>query len=200
MAPRHSSRRQSESGKSRSVHCPEIKQWRGSSRNCRLPDFRLLCKFCNTLVATSDRDRDTIFRNGVRDHAAMKAVKAFPGLAVLAVVLLLGTATDSAFARGRGGHSGHRHSGGSRVAVGAILAAPAFWYFPVPVLARPVVVEPTAPLVYIERSDAQAASGQSTGEWWYYCADTKAYYPYVKECAQEWQPVAATPLMEPATK
>ena len=114
----------------------------------------------------------------------------------LTLAVLLIAASESALARGRGGHSGHsghRHSGGSRVVVGAIVAAPAFWFLPAPIYARPVVVEPAAPTVYIEQGDAQPASGRSTGEWWYYCADSKAYYPYVKECAREWQPVAAQP-------
>ena len=132
----------------------------------------------------------------------MKAMQAIRNgvVLLLAAVMLLAAASESAFARGRGGgHAWHRHSGGSRVVVGAILAAPAFWYFP-RTTAPLVASEPGAPVVYIEKGDAQAASGQSAEAWWYYCADTKAYYPYVKECAQEWQRVAPAPPAEPATK
>jgi len=107
----------------------------------------------------------------------------------LAATLLACAASESALARGRGGHSAHRHSGGSRVAIGLILAAPMYRYFPAPIYAP--VIAPASPPVYIERGDAQP--GPSTGDWWYYCADSKAYYPYVKECAREWQPVAAEP-------
>jgi hypothetical protein len=114
---------------------------------------------------------------------------------LLAAVLLAGTMSESAFARGggRGGHSGSRHFHGHRVAVGVIVAAPAFWYLPVRTLAPPVVVAPAAPTVYIEHGNAQPAPSQAAAGWWYYCADTNAYYPYVKECAVEWQRVAAEP-------
>jgi hypothetical protein len=115
---------------------------------------------------------------------------------LLAALALAGAASEPAWARGRGGHPGHRHYGGARVAVGVIVAAPAFWYFSARPLV-PVAAAPAAAPVYIERGDAQAASGQSAGEWWYYCADTRAYYPYVKECASEWQRVAPQP---PATR
>jgi hypothetical protein len=113
----------------------------------------------------------------------------------LAAVLLLGTASESAFARGngRGGHTGSRHFHGHRAAVGVIVAAPAFWYFPAPMAVPHVVAVPSTPPVYIERGDAQPAASQAAGDWWYYCADTGAYYPYVKECASEWQRVAPAP-------
>jgi len=118
----------------------------------------------------------------------MKATKT---TLIIAVLVLVATASESAFAR-RSGHFGGRHFGGPRVAVGAIAIAPAFWYFP-PALPPAAVTLPTAPTTYIERGDAQPAAGQAAGEWWYYCADSKGYYPYVKECAQAWQRVATEP-------
>jgi hypothetical protein len=83
-----------------------------------------------------------------------------------------------------------------------VVAAPAFWYLPTSIYAPPVAAAPTAPTVYIERGDAQPASGETAGGWWYYCEDSKAYYPYVKECAREWQAVAvaATPHPGPAAR
>jgi hypothetical protein len=36
------------------------------------------------------------------------------------------------------------------------------------------------------------APTQSQGEW-YYCADSKSYYPYVRECPAGWQRVPAQP-------
>ena len=114
---------------------------------------------------------------------------------LLAAVLLAGTMSESAFARGghRGGHTGARHHGGSRVAVRVIAVAPAFWYLPAPIIAPRIIMAPTAPPVYIEQGNAQPAPSPAAAEWWYYCADTKAYYPYVKECALEWERVAAEP-------
>ncbi|MEK6244980.1 MAG: hypothetical protein AABM33_10825 [Pseudomonadota bacterium] len=48
--------------------------------------------------------------------------------------------------------------------------------------------------VYIEQNPQPAPEAQSpsTGSW-YYCADSRAYYPYVKECPAGWQRVAPQP-------
>jgi len=123
--------------------------------------------------------------------------RAFRLASLLALLLLVSAANESAFARNgsRGGHSGGRHVGGHRAAVGVILAAPVFWHFRSPIYApvlAPVVV-PMAPPVYIERGSVQPETAQSAGDWWYYCEQTKGYYPYVKECAQGWQRVAPEP-------
>jgi hypothetical protein len=110
-------------------------------------------------------------------------------------------ASNAAFARGghfRGGH----HHGGARV--GVFIGAPAFafgygyrpYYYPpayypyAPYYPAPVVVAPAAPPVYIERPDEQAAAPASGADSWYYCPDTKTYYPYVGTCASPWQRVA----------
>ncbi len=34
---------------------------------------------------------------------------------------------------------------------------------------------------------------QSPGNWWFYCPNSKAYYPYVRECASGWQRVPPQP-------
>jgi hypothetical protein len=54
---------------------------------------------------------------------------------------------------------------------------PPYYYPPAPVYVQPVAPEP--PPVYVEKSD----------DYWYYCAQPKAYYPYVKECPQGWMKV-----------
>lgn len=119
----------------------------------------------------------------------------------LLMVLLVTVATASAFARGGGGrgHSGGRHFsgahigghhfGGPRVGFGVIVAAPAFWYYPPLPYYPPVAMAPSAPPVYIEQGSESSAPDRPAG-YWYYCADAQAYYPYVKECAGTWQPVA----------
>lgn len=56
----------------------------------------------------------------------------------------------------------------------------------------PVVAVPSQPPVYIEREARRAPSETSNG-YWYYCAEPPGYYPYVKECGSEWQPVPARP-------
>jgi len=62
--------------------------------------------------------------------------------------------------------------------------APAYYYPP------PVVAVPAAPPVYVEQGQQSAPQG---GDSWYYCAEAKAYYPYVKECPSPWQPVSPRP-------
>jgi hypothetical protein len=122
----------------------------------------------------------------------------------LLLVLVVVMASGSAFGRGSGGHGGGGHSGGhhftgthvgghhfgrSRAGFGIFLAAPAFLYYPPLPYYPPDTLAPTGPPVYIEQDGAPIAPDQPAG-YWYYCADSRAYYPQVKECAGTWQPVA----------
>ena len=65
---------------------------------------------------------------------------------------------------------------------GAVLR---LWEYP-----APVVVQQSPP-VYTERQDA--APAPEAQSYWYYCAATRGYYPYVKECPGGWQKVAPAP-------
>ena len=57
-----------------------------------------------------------------------------------------------------------------------------------------VVTVPSSPPVYIEQGGGQAAPApQGQSNYWYYCAGSQAYYPYIKECPGGWQPVAPQP-------
>jgi hypothetical protein len=53
--------------------------------------------------------------------------------------------------------------------------------------------------VYVDQEDTVApvpqpsATRQQPDNWWYYCQRTQSYYPYVKECAEEWLRVAPQP-------
>ena len=73
-----------------------------------------------------------------------------------------------------------------RAHVGVFIGGPV-WY-PYPYYAYPptVVVRETPPITYIEQSSPDTAQQQG---YWYYCADSKAYYPYVKDCPAGWQKV-----------
>lgn len=94
--------------------------------------------------------------------------------------------------------AGHRHHHRSRVHFGIHFGVPlgyAAWhyhphfYYPAPLYySAPVVVQ--QPPVYIEQSAPAPAPAQS---YWYYCADSRAYYPYVKDCPAGWQRVAPQP-------
>ena len=77
-----------------------------------------------------------------------------------------------------------------------------YWYgppviYPAPVYSSPPVVIQSQPPVYIERPAATAEAPASA--YWYYCAPTQSYYPYVNECSEAWQPVSPTPPTPQAT-
>ena len=128
---------------------------------------------------------------------------------ILALVLLGALASGSAmaqhygrgYARGYGhGYGGHVHWG---VSLGFPIYAPGFYpapyYYPAyayPAYAYPTTVIQAPPPVYVEQGAPQAAPepapAQSRGDW-YYCAASKAYYPYVGECPSGWQRVPAQP-------
>lgn len=66
------------------------------------------------------------------------------------------------------------------------------WYPPPMYYPQPVVVmpPPAPPPVYVEQQEAPAEPAQ---QYWYFCPDAKAYYPYVKECPGGWQKVLPQP-------
>lgn len=115
----------------------------------------------------------------------------------LLIALLVAAASTPAFAHGGGGkghsgghhfngaHVGGHHFGRARLGFGVFVAGPAF-YPPLPYY-PPDALATSEPPVYIELGTS--APDRPAG-YWYYCADAQAYYPYVKECAGTWQPVA----------
>ena len=62
-----------------------------------------------------------------------------------------------------------------------------YYYYP------PQVAAPASPPAYVEQPAPQAAPAQPEGNYWYYCAGARAYYPYVKDCPGGWQRVAPQP-------
>ena len=110
---------------------------------------------------------------------------------VLAVTLLLAGAMMN--------HTALAH--GARVGVGFSFGFPGYWYgpgpygyppaYPYPYYPAYYPSYPSAPPVYVEQGAMQAPAQPQ--DWWYYCADARAYYPYVRECAGGWQRVAPTP-------
>jgi hypothetical protein len=101
-------------------------------------------------------------------------------LALCALATLLAASEASAWGR-------------ARVGVGVYVGGPywgPYWgpayYYPPPYYYYPPAA-PAQPTEYIERIDS-AERG-----WWYYCEQSRGYYPYVKECAGAWQRVAPVP-------
>lgn len=120
----------------------------------------------------------------------MKALKILAAGFAAALALAAVSPDAQAHGRVRGGvtfHFGYHWPG--------YWWGPGYWgpryvYPPYGYYAPPVVVAPQDPPVYIER-DAPAES--AVPAWWYWCADAKAYYPYVKECPGGWQRVLPQP-------
>lgn len=96
----------------------------------------------------------------------------------------------------------HGHGHGGRVVVGIGIGAP-YWgwgwgyggypyypgyYYP-PAYAYPAY--PAQPSTYIQQDAGPAPAPQQN--YWYYCSDAQAYYPYVKECPGGWQRVSPQP-------
>jgi hypothetical protein len=116
-------------------------------------------------------------------------------------------------AKGGWGRPGWHGRGwyGPRVWWGVGVAGPAFWwgarpwwgpgwygypaypygYYPYayPPYAYPptAVVQPT-PQTYIEQAPPATGPAQ-TPTYWYYCAESRTYYPYVRECPEGWMTV-----------
>jgi hypothetical protein len=113
---------------------------------------------------------------------------------IAAIVALLATVLASAPA-----FAWHRHSG-VRLGIGLNFGIPVGGYYPAPYYPAyypyyppypPTVVYRAAPEpVYIEQGSEPAAPAQN---YWYYCADARGYYPYVKECPGGWQRVSPQP-------
>jgi len=115
------------------------------------------------------------------EEAIMNRMKA---ALTLSAVLLGATASAPALAWHHG-----------RVHFGVVIGAPFYpWYYPwYPpyYYYPPVVAAPAPPPTYIEQ--AQPAPAQQSHGFWYYCAESKTYYPYVKECPGGWQRVTPQP-------
>jgi hypothetical protein len=125
------------------------------------------------------------------ESLAMKLLRAL----LIWVVFALGViASGSVFAQ-------HHHGGHVRFGV---YVGPGYWYPPLyygyppyyygysPYYYPPVVAAPGAAPNYVEQGSAQPAPARPQG-YWYYCSESKAYYPYVKECPSGWQQVAPQP-------
>ena len=110
------------------------------------------------------------------------------------VLVLFGTLVGgSAMAQ----HGGHGYGYGFGISLGFPLYVPGYYppYYPYPAYAYPpAVVESYSPPVYVEEGVAQVAPAPSQAQGnWYYCAASKTYYPYVRECPAGWQRVPAQP-------
>lgn len=119
----------------------------------------------------------------------MRTTKAALALALVVFGML---ATESAFAW-------HR----ARIGVGLYFGVPVagwgyyypppYYYYP-PYYPQTTVVVPSQPQTYIEQAPQAAPQAPAPAQnFWYYCPNSRAYYPYVKDCPAGWQRVSPTP-------
>ncbi|MEI7612069.1 MAG: hypothetical protein WCK63_04115 [Betaproteobacteria bacterium] len=100
-------------------------------------------------------------------------------------------------------HGGRAHFG---VYVGGPYWGPSYYspysYYPPPYSPAyypPVVVAPAPAPVYIQQPTAPAAPAPvapviaEPANFWYFCAASKNYYPYVSECPGGWKKVSPQP-------
>ena len=109
-------------------------------------------------------------------------------------------------ARGAAVAHGHRGHARWRLFIGApLLLSSTYWgprYFHREPYYSPyypeVIAVPVSPTTYIEQAPAvpaeptAAASAPQSG-YWYYCSESRTYYPYVRECPGGWQRVSPQP-------
>jgi hypothetical protein len=129
-------------------------------------------------------------------------MKTFKAVMLIAVLLFGVAASAAAWA-----HGGHRHAKSS-VRLGIHIGGPVVfspWHYPaypryhyypyyVPrYYYAPAVVVPSAPPAYIERERAAPAPEPRSQNWWYYCRESQAYYPYVDRCPGGWERVSPQP-------
>lgn len=61
------------------------------------------------------------------------------------------------------------------------------YYYPAPIVVQ------QQPVTYIEQNPSAAPAPAADAGWWYYCDQSRGYYPYVRECPSGWQRVPPAP-------
>lgn len=118
-------------------------------------------------------------------------------VSVSLLLFLVAVVSSPAMAQYRG--HGYGHGGGVRwgISIGVPLYGLGYYpgYYPYPyAYPAPAYAYPAPPAAYVEQGVPQAAPApaQPQGDW-FYCADSKTYYPYVRECPAGWQRVPSMP-------
>ena len=92
---------------------------------------------------------------------------------------------------------GDFHGDGHHSFFSFTFGAPLFWrpyayypfygsYYPFYEYPRTTVVIQRQPEVYVQQAAPPPAPQTASGNYWYYCPDTRTYYPYVQTCPSNW--------------
>lgn len=65
------------------------------------------------------------------------------------------------------------------------------YYYPPYYYPPTIITIPATPPTYIQQSPQPTQ--QNPSGYWYYCNNPKGYYPYIKQCAENWQEVEPIP-------
>ncbi|MCE7505752.1 hypothetical protein LZG75_05790 [Polynucleobacter sp. IMCC30063] len=87
-------------------------------------------------------------------------------------------------AYGYGGGFRYGYGWGYPYAVAPVFVGAGFYGPPAYPYSAPVVYTPPEPMVMVSQPQPNI---------WYYCAPSKAYFPYVQTCATDWQVLPAMP-------
>ena len=114
-------------------------------------------------------------------------------LAALSLGFSAGAMADDRYHGWDGGHHGngyghYHHDHGYHSNFSLVFGAPLYWpsyyssygWYP----RSPVIVQ-QVPVTYVQR-EAPPAPARAQSEYWYYCPDTRTYYPYAQTCPSEW--------------
>ncbi len=92
-------------------------------------------------------------------------------------------------------YCGHPHGGAgfwwAVAGITGLAIATSALSHPEPVVAAPVYY--TTPPVVPQPQTVVAPPAQPSQTYWYYCDDSRSYYPHVTDCPSGWQTVPATP-------
>ena len=112
-------------------------------------------------------------------------------IAFLAILSTAPAYADGGRGGGRGGGHGGDHGGG--------WGWSGDWIFPA-LIGGAIIYSVTQPrTTYVEPPPVYVPNvAPSAVPYWYYCADSNAYYPYVSSCPGGWQAVPAIPPSTPS--
>lgn len=87
----------------------------------------------------------------------------------------------------------------TRLSLGFHFGVPLYWgapyyyypYYPAPIYYPPPVVYAPSPV--IAAPPPAVVERPAEASTWYYCASSRGYYPYVRECPEGWERVPSAP-------
>lgn len=113
---------------------------------------------------------------------------------VFAFALLLLSVAVSSYADGRRHHHGYHHGHGRVIISGGVYLGPGWWDpWPGPYYSHRYYPYYAQPPIVIQQQPVYEEQAAPEQYYWYFCPDSKTYYPYVKQCPGGWLKVVPKP-------